>query len=123
MLLLHGTMLAAPLALSFAHTRHHVNAVGICVFKMVCGVDCPACGITHSVMAMLDGRMGEAFRFHPAGPIVVGIITIMTLYLTLVLLTGYRGIEWGKEARAYNGLETVGIVALMIGWVGKAFIN
>jgi hypothetical protein len=89
MLVLHGAMLIAPAALLLAHARFHFNATGICVIKSIFDVDCPACGITHSAIAMFSGHMREAFRLHPAGPIVVGIIGIMALYLILVLLTAY----------------------------------
>jgi hypothetical protein len=48
-------MLVAPGALLIIHARLHVNALGICAFKTLAGFDCPACGITHSIMALLNG--------------------------------------------------------------------
>ena len=123
MLLLHGAMLATPVALLIAHSRFHVNALGICVFKAISGVDCPACGITHSAMAMVSGHMRDAFRLHPAGPMVVVIVGIMVLYLAVVLWTGYEGVQWKKESTAYNTLERLAIGVLLIGWVGKLFMN
>ncbi|MEE8453072.1 MAG: DUF2752 domain-containing protein [Thermoguttaceae bacterium] len=123
MLFLHGAMLAVPVTLLIAHTRFRLGALGFCVFKTCFGIDCPACGITRSVMATFSGQMSEAFRLHPAGPVVIGIVAIMALYLALVLLTGHKGLAWRKEAKAYNVLEAFAIAALVIGWVGKSFIN
>ncbi|MEI7902707.1 MAG: DUF2752 domain-containing protein [bacterium] len=123
MFLLHGAMLGAPAALLGAHTYFPVNAPSICVFKALAGIDCPACGITHSVMALFAGHMGDAFRIHPAGPVVVGVIGIMTVYLALVLFSRYKGWGWKKEAQAYTILERLAIGVLLMGWVGKRFIN
>lgn len=36
-----------------------------CVFKQATGLDCPGCGTTRALHAMLHGRIGEAFRFNP----------------------------------------------------------
>jgi hypothetical protein len=42
----------------------------LCWFRELVGVDCPFCGLTRSLVALLDGRVLDAFRFHPAGPLV-----------------------------------------------------
>ena len=36
-----------------------------CVFKQATGLDCPGCGTTRALHALLHGRVGEAFRFNP----------------------------------------------------------
>ena len=36
-----------------------------CVFRQATGLDCPGCGITRALHALLHGRVGEAFRFNP----------------------------------------------------------
>jgi hypothetical protein len=123
MLLLHGTMLTAPLALWVVHTRFKVDALGTCLFKAVAGVDCPACGITRSASAMFRGHMGEAFRLHPAGPLVVGIIGITAVYLTLALATEHAGFEWKKELKMFKSLELLAVGALLIVWLVKLFGN
>ncbi len=108
MLLLHGTMVIAPVALLLIQDHLHVNTLGLCIFKEMFGVDCPACGITHSVMALLSGRVHDAFCTHPAGPIIFGVVCLLTAYLCLVLFTGHKVVEWRKEAtqgpRALCGL-------------------
>jgi hypothetical protein len=123
MLLLHGAMLVAPWALLIIHARLHVNALGICAFKTLAGFDCPACGITHSIMALLNGCIQDAFRIHPAGPIIFGIVVLMTFYLGFVLLTGHRGFEWRKEAKAYGILDWMAVGVLLTGWVGRLITN
>lgn len=123
MLLLHGAMLAVPLALLVAHTRFHTCGFGVCLFRWVFGVDCPGCGITRSVMALLNGDVIGAFRLHPAGPLVVSLIAIIVAYLLLALFTRFRGLEWRKEVQAFTGIEMLAFSALVIGWIGKGFLN
>lgn len=123
MLLLHGAMLAAPFALLEIHHWCYVNALGICAFKSILGFDCPACGITHSAMALFSGQVAESFRIHPAGPIVIGIVGVMVLYLALCLITGRKGLEWRKEAKAYSILDRLAVGVLLVGWVGRLITN
>src|SRR5689334_25389377 len=35
-----------------------------CVFKQATGLDCPGCGATRAMHALLHGRVGEAFRYN-----------------------------------------------------------
>jgi hypothetical protein len=104
------------------HAACSVNVLGICIFKSIARIECPACGITHSVMAIYRGHTGEAFSIHPAGPVIVGFICIMTSYLLAILLAGYRGMEWSKEAKAYSILNGLMVSSLVAGWIGKVFI-
>lgn len=123
MLLLHGTMLAAPVVLIVAHAWFRAEVPGVCVFKAVFGHECPACGMTRAVMALLSGQMTEALYYHPAAPFIFGLLVVMTVYLALILLTGRRGLEWRQEVKAYNRLELVALIALLVGWVGKMFTH
>ncbi|MEI8353595.1 MAG: DUF2752 domain-containing protein [Lentisphaerota bacterium] len=123
MLVLHGAMLAAPLALLVAHMRFQFCGLGVCLFRWVFGVDCPGCGITRSAMALLNGDVIGAFRLHPAGPLVVSLIALIVAYLVLALFTRFRGLEWRKEVQAFTGIEMLAFSALVIGWLGKGFLN
>ena len=37
-----------------------------CVFHLVTGLKCPGCGITHLLLALVQGRIAEAFSYNPA---------------------------------------------------------
>ncbi len=123
MLLLHGTLLLSPPALGIAHARFGLRAPGFCLVKSAVGVDCPACGITRSVMALLSGRIGEAFHIHPAGPIVFGIVAAVSLYLVAVLFGGWSGMPWRKEAGVYGLLEKAALSVLMLGWIDRLVVT
>ncbi len=122
MLFLHGAMLMAPVAL-LSLSRFHINIPGSCLYKRLLGIDCPACGITHSVVALMDGRIGEAFHLHPAGPFIAGIIGVMVSYVTIVLLTGWSGYAWRIEVKVYSLLDRLAVILLVLGWVGKQVVN
>lgn len=36
-----------------------------CLFHSVTGVPCPSCGATRSVLALLDGHLGDAIAYNP----------------------------------------------------------
>lgn len=36
-----------------------------CAFRQLTGLDCPGCGSTRALHALLHGRVGEAFLFNP----------------------------------------------------------
>lgn len=36
-----------------------------CTFRQLTGFDCPGCGTTRALHALLHGRFAEAFRFNP----------------------------------------------------------
>jgi hypothetical protein len=118
MLLLHGAMIVAPSAMLVAHKILGDRALGVCLFKKAFGYDCPACGITHSAIALFSGQVIESFRLNPAGPIVIGIVTILFLYFAYALVSGREGPDWRVEAKAYKILERIALVALLVGWIG-----
>ena len=123
MLLLHGAMLCAPMLFLVIHVGSYGQTLGICVFRSISGIDCPGCGITHSVMAMYRGHLGDALSIHPSGPAIVGLVGIMTSYLLAVLLSKYKGMEWRREIKTYGILDGLMGALLLSGWIVKMCIN
>jgi hypothetical protein len=39
--------------------------VPACPFRTITGIPCPTCGTTHAVLALLNGRLGDAFAASP----------------------------------------------------------
>jgi hypothetical protein len=123
MLLLHGTMLLVPLVLATLNAVIRGQLPGFCLFRWATGIDCPACGITRSLMAAFSGNVMESFRFHPAGLFVLLLLALMTAYFAVVLLARGAGMEWRKEVRAYRWLDGVAITTLLLGWIGKSLVH
>ena len=42
----------------------------MCALKLFFGFDCPGCGLTHSVLALLQGDLGKSIGLHPMGVVV-----------------------------------------------------
>ena len=36
----------------------------LCVFRMLLGLPCPGCGLTHAVIALLHGRLWDSLNYH-----------------------------------------------------------
>jgi hypothetical protein len=123
MLLLHAILLLSPVVLLFAQSEFDINSTGLCIFKWVFCVDCPACGVTHAAMSLFSGHFREAFHYNPGGPIVIGLIGGVVFYLSIILLGGYTGLEWAKEKKWFEITEQLGLGSLLIGWTMKLFIN
>jgi len=39
--------------------------VPACPFRAITGIPCPTCGTTHAALALLNGRLGDAFSANP----------------------------------------------------------
>jgi hypothetical protein len=39
--------------------------VPACPFRAITGIPCPTCGTTHAALALLSGRLGDAFTANP----------------------------------------------------------
>ncbi len=122
MLLLHGSMMVAPLALLLAHTQLHLTIWSGCVFKALFQIEGPACGITRSVSAVWHCRFIEAFKYHPAGPAILLLVVILAGYFALVSLTRCRGLNWPREIRVYQGIEYMAVGLLVLGWLAKILL-
>lgn len=56
----------------------------ICMFRAYTGLPCPGCGLTRSLIAVTQGRIGLSFSYHR-----LGFITLLYVLLQFVLNLGY----------------------------------
>jgi len=124
MLALHGVLILAPCLLFTSDALMRPDGFGFCVFKRFFGIECPACGITHAVRAMLAGNFAASFDIHPAGPLITILLLLLFSYFMLVTLFGNRiTIAWAKEVRNYNRIEMLALIALGVGWLYKLVVK
>lgn len=71
-------------AFGSAATRHELAEGGIpCPFKLLTTIPCPFCGITHATLALGQGDLVEALRWHPLAPVVLGLMVWGSAMLAL----------------------------------------
>jgi hypothetical protein len=76
------------------------SQIGVCLFKRVTSIPCPACGITRSILSILQGNLLQAFYWNPFGFLLLVILFITPIWLVIdainkkdSLLTFYVAVE------------------------------
>ena len=86
---------------------------GACWFHEVSGVPCPTCGMTRSYASALHGDVGDAFHWHPAGPLVL-LASIALILVTAACAVGRREPLWSRAGFRFS-LSCVGVITLGVG--------
>jgi len=96
---------------------HRINIV--CAARQRYGVPCPTCGFTRGFVLAAHGRMGEAWRLSPTGPLAaVGIFGMGVALVIFAALERRRTPAQLVEVKRWvqNGALTYGGVATLI-WI------
>ena len=91
-------VLAAALVLKTDGAGNLVSPLGhffFCPFKMISGMDCPLCGMTHAFVHLAHLDVPAAFAANPAG---------LVLFLAMLV---YLGAGWGYLATGHRIAEKV----------------
>ncbi len=83
-----------------------------CGFKNLTGLDCPGCGMTRALTALLRGELAKALTFHPLSPIFLAIMTTLTAWAWYDLAHGSATLERMFERRGV--VIGVGLVVLVL---------
>ena len=78
-----------------------------CFFKLLTGYDCPGCGSSRALHALLHGRIGEALRFNP-------ILVLVLPYVAALIWLQYFG---GREhfPRLHNAITSRAAIGIALG--------
>ena len=90
----------------------------LCYARRWLGLECPGCGLTRSLIAIMHGRLAEAWRFNPAGILIFGVIAFQIPYRVWQLTRLRHGLPelnpvWLNLSWAFVG------AALLIQWVAR----
>lgn len=94
---------------------------GVCMFRNITGIPCPACGSTRAVKAIISGMPGTAFHINPLGFVVLAALIILPILLVRDLLLRTNTIY-----TLYNKMETIfrrplvataGALLLLANWI------
>ena len=58
-----------------------------CLFKALCGLDCPSCGMTRSFVALAHANLRAAWRYNRVGPALFIFVLLQIPYRALRLLS------------------------------------
>ena len=88
-----------------------------CLFRAVIGVDCPACGVTHSVGYALVGNLRQSCSHNPAGPLLAFLLLAGLAYMGLAVLFGKKSpITWNRECACAKAADACIAVILVGVW-------
>jgi hypothetical protein len=95
----------------------------ICWIKRTTGIDCPGCGLTHSLSCGLRGMFAESLACHPFGLLILGLF-LFTAALSL-FPAARRCVAAFVEARPvlFNGLYLAFITGFVAFGAIRAFIE
>lgn len=85
-------LIAGWIWIAFSYYSHTDSTVpccagGVCFFKSITQLPCPACGSTRAIMALLSGDIkGAFFSYNPLGLISFSLLCLLPLFILLDLL-------------------------------------
>jgi len=87
-----------------------------CWFKRLTGADCPGCGLTRSVIALVHGEFSRAWRFNPGGYFVFALIVFQLPYRIGQFWRISRGFPSWRPTKATSFLVSLLATILFLQW-------
>jgi hypothetical protein len=103
------------------HTHEH-TAGTLCVFKNVTGIPCPSCGVTRSILYLLQGEFLCGLYLNPIG--LLGLIALIVMPCWMLvdainkkssLITFYRKAELVIKTQRIIYFPLIGLV--LMNWI------
>jgi hypothetical protein len=86
------------------------GAPTLCLFRLVLGVPCPFCGLTHSLLAVGEGHLAHALALNPLG--LIAPVAASALLPALGSSVRYRvPFAWPRS------LIAIGTVLIALSWI------
>ena len=102
-MLLRALASAALLAAALLPDRAVRDGPVLCPFRRITGIPCPSCGLTRSWQAAGHGRLRDAVRAHPLGP-----LTMIT--------AAWIALDGRAERRLAAQTSSAWTAATIVGW-------
>ncbi len=74
--------------------------IHFCIFRIVTGIPCPACGSTHSMLSLMQGDIADALYWNPIGMI----LSVSMIVFPVWILADWM-ISGNSFYRFYKGFE------------------
>jgi len=82
-----------------------------CGFKQKYDLPCPTCGMTASALALVQGKVFEAFYIQPAAGILLSLLVIAAF---LAFFTAVFGVYFSFLERVFSQLSTRRIIGILL---------
>lgn len=92
--------------------------VPICSLNRIFGIECPACGTTRAIWAILHGELHKAFCLNPAGYVVIAFITRL-IFADLLPMGSIRRII---NSRSVDLLMIIALIGSMMLKTAQTFM-
>ena len=109
--------------IGFHFAEHDHTEFTVCIFKNVTGWACPSCGITRSVLSLLQGRVGEALWINPLGIVAALLLILIPVWLIRdvvlnqqTLLKVFRQAEDAIRTKKSIYIPLIILVVINWGW-------
>lgn len=121
LLALLAASLALPAAVPAAAGAEGALSLIVCPFFYLTGIPCLMCGITRSFIAMGHLDIGQAFIYHPLGPVFY-IMAGLLVPATVITALGGRRPRLRVSPRARRTLLFVMVASLVLAWPLKLWL-
>jgi hypothetical protein len=68
------------------HTESREASITVCLFKNVTGIPCPSCGITRSVLELLEGNFRQGLLINPLGIFAMSLLLIIPGWIVVDII-------------------------------------
>jgi hypothetical protein len=104
------------LILTFHRNSSGIIEPGVCLFKRITTIPCPSCGITRSILCLLNGDFTGALYWNPFGAILAMALIIIPIWICYDLV-GHKDTLFKTYNRAELILRRKWIALPLIGLV------
>lgn len=108
---------AGAVLLLFVDPNQPGNLLPKCPFKLMTGLDCPGCGITRMIHALLHGDVVAAWHFN-------AVLLVLGLPLLIWLFARWTKGQWTGERRSVPKPVWIGTAVVALVWgVGRNLVG
>lgn len=112
-------MMGIPLLFAAAYLYPYLPHTGVCLcaFRIATGINCPGCGLTRSITALMHGDVAASVGFNPMG--IFAVVLAVFLWLKVFYLKVVVGSDDVRLVlqRAINRMAVLLVAGLMMQWV------
>jgi hypothetical protein len=85
--------------------------------RQLTGIPCPGCGLTRSLISIAHGRLGDAWRFNPAGLLFFAVVAYQIPYRLWQIWRIRQGKPEHHLARVDNWVLSGLVVVMLVQWL------